>query len=89
VRQELSKSGAKICQVACTVERFEKTHAAANSEAFRPCQLAGMVIIEQQGIRLDFFSQKNCAEFSNPQSMFFLRCQQGCWVLKLLYFNPC
>ena len=74
--------------MASQVKRFEQTHAAANLEAFRPCQFAGIVIIEQQGIRLDFFPQENCAEFSNTQSIPFLRRQQVRLILKLLYFDP-
>jgi hypothetical protein len=73
---------------ASQVKRFEETHATANLEAFRPCQFAGVVIIEQQGIRLDFFAKKNCAEFSNTQSVPFLRRQQFRLILKLLYLDP-
>jgi hypothetical protein len=74
--------------VASQVKRFEETQTAANLEAFRPCQFAGIVIIKQQGIRLDFFPKKNCAEFSNTQSIPFLRHQQVRLILKLLYFDP-
>ena len=74
--------------MASQVKRFEETQTAANLEAFRPCQFAGIVIIEQQGIRLDFFPKKNCAEFSNTQSTPFLRRQQVRLILKLLYFDP-
>ena len=73
--------------MASQVNRFEQTHAAANLEAFRPCQFAGMVIIQQQGIRLDFLPQENGAEFTNPQSILFLHRQQGRWVLKLLFLE--
>ena len=74
--------------MACQVKRFEETHTAANLEAFRPCQFAGIVIIQQQGIRLDLFPKENCAEFSSTQSILFLRRQQVRLILKLLYFDP-
>jgi len=47
-----------------------------------------MVIIEEQGICLDFFPQEDCTEFSSTQSVLFLSCQQGRSILKLLYFDP-
>ncbi len=70
------------------IKRFEETDTAANLEAFRPCQFAGIVIIEQQGSRLHFFPKEYCAEFSDTQSILFLRDQQAGLILKLLYFDP-
>ena len=88
MRQKVPKGGAKVGQVASQVKRFEETHTATNREAFRPCQFASIVIIEQQGIRPDFFPKENCAEFFDTQSILFSRRQQVRLILKLLYFDP-
>lgn len=64
MHKQFAKDGAKISQLTPCEEGLEKAHAAANVKAFNPRQFAGIVIIEQDFIGMDFFRRQDGADFS-------------------------
>src|SRR6266702_3509728 len=88
VRQQLPKDAPKIRQIASAVKGFKQTDAAQNFEAFRLCQLARPVIVDQQRARTEFFTQEDCAHLSWTQTISLLGREQVGWTPKSLYFNP-
>ena len=74
--QQSTKHRTKISQLTACIESFEKAHAAANMKAFHPRQFAGIVIIEQDFIRLNFFSEEYGADLAKAQRVPFLYREQ-------------
>lgn len=55
MHKQFAKDGTKIGWLTAYIESFEKAHTTANMKAFNPRQFAGIVIIEQDFIGLNFF----------------------------------
>jgi hypothetical protein len=86
--QQSTKHRAKISQLAPTIESFDKAHAEANMKALNPRQFLGIVIIEQDFIRLNFFSEQNAADLAKAQRVPFLSREQVRLIPQRLHFDP-
>jgi hypothetical protein len=88
MQKQFAKDGAKIGQLTACIESFQKAHTPANMEALNPRQLAGIVIIEQDFIRLNFFRQQNGADFPKAQRVLFLGRHQVRPIAQRFHFDP-
>lgn len=87
-QREVSKGCVQVREISSDVKSLEQPHGPEHGKAFSFCELASLMVVQKDGIRLAFLCQKNRAQLSCTKRMLLEEHSQSFVVAERSTFYP-